>query len=260
MNSKLLFIILAFCAYTNLVAQKKGISAANAHSHNDYLQPKPFHRAYQHRFGSLEADIFFRNDSLFVAHEKAEISSGRTFEALYLNPILEVCKANSGAVYPDTTRHLQLLIDLKTPYSPTLKTLVRQLDPYRDFWYPRGKVHIVISGNTPPPAEFSDYPGYIFFDGRPETRYTGDELARIGLISQSYVRYASWKGHGTPPPDDIRRLKDAVAVAHRQNKPFRFWANPDTPEGWDMLIGLKVDYINTDRIEALAEYLQKRNR
>lgn len=260
MNLKLLFIIPALCVCANLRAQKEGISVTNAHSHNDYLQPKPFYLAYGQGFGSLEADIFFRNDSLFVAHEKAEISSGRTLETLYLGPIVEACKANNGAVYPDTTRHLQLLIDLKTPYSSTLKTLVSQLNRYSEFWYPHGKVQIVISGNTPPPAKFSDYPDYIFFDGRPETSYTGDELKRIGLISQSYSRYSSWKGRGTPAPDDIQRLKDAVAVAHRQDKPFRFWANPDTPEGWEMLIGLKVDYINTDRIEALAEYLKKRKR
>jgi alkaline phosphatase len=64
-------------------------TTAQAHSHNDYEQNIPFLRAYYQQFGSIEADIFLRNDSIFVAHDQKYINSKNTFQALYLKPILE---------------------------------------------------------------------------------------------------------------------------------------------------------------------------
>lgn len=253
-------LLLLLPAGGSVSGQAPGISAANAHSHNDYLQAEPFHLAYRHRFGSLEADVFYRNDSLFVAHEKKEITPERTFDKLYLEPVVSLCSLHNGAVYEDKNRPLQLLIDLKTHYAATLGKLVEKLAPYEALWSPRGSVRIVISGNTPPPGEFDRYPDYIFFDGRPEMAYTAGQLTRLGLISQSFSRYSRWNGEGQIPDEDRDQLKKVIENAHKQGKSFRFWASPDKENAWETLVKLGADYINTDKIEALAAYLREREK
>ena len=40
-------------------------------------------------------------------------------------------------------------------------------------------------------------------------------------------------------------------------KPIMFWEAPDNINAWHTLMRLKVDYINTDRISSLSNFLNK---
>src|SRR6476659_4863850 len=88
-------------------AQPRSYTTANAHSHNDYEQPKPFSAAYSKQFGSIEADVFSvaNSDRLIVGHELEEIQRNpRTLDSLYLIPIKNALKANHGHPYGDKSR------------------------------------------------------------------------------------------------------------------------------------------------------------
>jgi alkaline phosphatase len=41
----------------------------------------------------------------------------------------------------------------------------------------------------------------------------------------------------------------------RRHLPVRFWDAPDFPQGWQQLMRLRVDFINTDHIQQLVDYL-----
>ncbi|MCF2443163.1 alkaline phosphatase [Dyadobacter sp. CY345] len=233
-------------------------TTGQAHSHNDYEQNIPFLRAYYQQFGSIEADIFLRNDSIFVDHDEKYITSKNTFSNLYLKPILAQIEKNNGSIYPDKTLGLQLLIDLKTPGITTIPALVRELQPYASILAPKGSVKIVLSGNTPPPAQFNQYPDYIFFDGRPEIQYTKAQLERIGLISQSFTNYTKWNGKGVLVKKEKEALEEVIKHVHGQGKKIRFWATPDEVNAWKMLMNMGLDYLNTDKVEELGPYLRNR--
>lgn len=233
-------------------------STSNAHSHNDYEQSIPFQLAYQQGFGSVEADLYYRNDSLFVSHEWKDIQSDRTFSKLYLQPIVALCEKNGGSIYKDKSKPLQFLIDLKTPADPSLTALVRELAPYEKFLAPKGNVKIVISGNTPKPENFSKYPAYIFFDGRPEVNYTKEQLERVGLISQAFAKYSKWNGKGIPVEKDKKALVEVISKIHALGKPARLWASPDEVNAWKVMMNMGIDYINTDKVTELGAYLSKR--
>lgn len=228
-------------------------TAANAHSHNDYEQDAPFKQAFRAGFGSLEADVFLRNGELFVAHDAVDIRPERTLDALYLKPIAAA----------DSKRPLQLLIDLKTGADSTLPVLVKQLEKYPGLLAARrgnrlGKgLKVVISGNRPPPEKWPEAPSFILFDGRPAEDYSAAALKRTGLISDSFRNYVQWDGMQPLSAQVKKELRKVVEDAHEQGKPFRFWAVPDTPMAWELMTELGVDYINTDRIEALAAWLKK---
>jgi len=237
-------------------AQHGKYSVQNAHSHNDYEQKNPLFEAYNQGFGSIEADVHLVNDTLYVAHDAHEIRKERTLETLYLQPLLGKFRKNKNSIYTDKTRSLVLLIDLKTGYQETLPILMKTLEPYKKMLMPRGNVQVIISGNTPPPGLFADYPNYIYFDGRPENTYSAKESKRLGMISQSFRKYNQWKGQGEIATEDKARLQAVVEQVHNQNKRIRFWATPDTESAWKLLMDLNADYINTDSIIPLSDFLQ----
>src|ERR1700749_3117326 len=94
-----ILIILLAMIFGGLQAQPGMYTASNAHSHNDYEQKVPFWLAFNEGFGSIEADIFLRQDSLVVAHNRRELALQRTLEAYYLDPLLASVRKHNGRPY-----------------------------------------------------------------------------------------------------------------------------------------------------------------
>ncbi|WAC09935.1 phosphatidylinositol-specific phospholipase C/glycerophosphodiester phosphodiesterase family protein [Dyadobacter pollutisoli] len=231
-------------------------TTAQAHSHNDYERKRALMDAYEQQFGSVEADIFLVNDSLFVAHNLKDIKPERTFHALYLGPILELVQKNDGNIYAQKDAPLQLLIDLKTSGEETLAALIRELEPHRKVLAPTGTIKIVVSGNVPDPALFEKYPAYIYFDGRPEVSYTPAQLAHIGLISQAFQKYSGWNGEGPLPEKERKNIQKMITQTHNLGKKVRIWATPDNINSWKTMMALGVDYLNTDKVREMGDYLR----
>jgi glycerophosphoryl diester phosphodiesterase len=257
MRNYLLVITIIFVFTKAIVAQTiQSYTAAQAHSHNDYEQKKPFLEAYLQQFGSIEVDLFLVDDSLYAAHHARDIAPDRTFSKLYLQPILQQVRKNGGTIYAQKDIQLQLLIDLKTPAEETLAALIKILDPYKKLLAPLGSVKIVVSGNTPAPENFEKYPSYIYIDGRPEVTYTTNQLERVGLISQSFQKYTRWNGEGDLTDRDKKNLSKVVQDIHKLGKKVRFWGTPDNIHTWKTMMELQVDYLNTDQVIQMGDYLR----
>ena len=236
------------------ISQPPGYSVSNAHSHNDYEQPAPLMKAYQAGFGSIEADIYLRNDQLLVAHEEKELDNNRTLEHLYLEPLNRYVTNNQGYPYTDHSKKLLLLIDIKSEAIPTLDKLVQVLKQYPSLTGSRN-LQFVISGNRPPENTYNSYPGFIAFDGELSKTYTNEALKHIALMSDNLANYTQWNGKGIIVADEGKKLQAIVAQAHELGKPVRFWNSPDFENAWLQLMKLGVDYINTDHIERLSTFL-----
>src|SRR5690606_34799469 len=231
----------------------------NLHSHNDYTRNHPFAQTYGLGFGSIEVDLFLKEDELFVAHEYQEITADRTFDNLYLEPILKAfADSEDGYLYPEKGQ-LQLLIDPKTDGQAALKVLTEKLKPYRDLFDSKHNpkaVKIVVSGNRPAPENFHLYDEIFFFDGELDKTYTASQLERIGLFSAPFPHFSEWNGLGRLTDPDYRKVKTAVDSVHRLGKRIRFWAAPDTKTTWYEWIKMGIDYINTDQPTAAAAFMQ----
>jgi alkaline phosphatase len=251
---KLLLSVLLFTGLSTY-CQPVSWSTANAHSHNDYEQPVPFYTAYNEMFGSIEADIFWYNNELLVAHTPKELSLHRTLDSLYLKPLLALVRKNNGHAYFDSTRRLQLMIDIKTDGVITLGKLVELLQRYPELTQCH-TLQIAISGNRPDPSTYASYPSFIYFDGELSKEYTDAALGRIVMMSDDLKKYTKWNGKGNIPAPEWSELQKIVSRSHAQHKPVRFWDAPDFTNAWYQLIHLQVDYINTDSIKALSNFLQ----
>lgn len=236
------------------MAQPARYTTANAHSHNDYHQPDPFWTAYQHGFGSIEADIFLSNNELIVAHDTGELKLHRTLDQYYLQPVLLCIRKNGGFVYTDSTKHLQLLIDIKTDSINTLNKFIEQISKY-PLLINTPSLKWVISGNRPDPRLFDSYPAWIWFDAELNKTYPDAAWSKIAMLSDNFARYSRWRGVGKLP--EKRLLRSVIKGAGQHHKPVRFWNAPDNREAWKQLTGLKVDFINTDHIAALDDFLRQ---
>jgi alkaline phosphatase len=237
---------------------KSQYSTLNAHSHNDYENTPPFWLAYNNHFGSIEADIWAIKGELFVSHNLKDIISSRTLDSLYIQPIVRVFRQNGGRVWKDNPGTFQLLIDLKTPVEPTLLLLVPKLMLYQEVFNPginKNAVRIVITGNRPDPAEFTKYPDFIFFDGNVALKYDKEQLKRIALYSENFKKFSSWSGEGEIIEKEKIRLEGIIDSVHSVKKKIRFWNSPDDINSWSTFMKMKIDFINTDHIIKLAEYL-----
>lgn len=203
----------------------------------------------------MEADIWLKEGELYVAHDAQGMRSDRTLSSLYLDPLLGKVRSNNGRVYAREGQSLQLLIDIKSSARETVNKLQEVLERYPELIGNKG-IEFVISGNRPPSAEWSMLPYYVYVDGRPNEQYDASALKKVKLISQSFFMYSRWSGKGAIPPAEKAAMKQVVDAAHASGKRFRFWASPDTPESWKLLIELGVDHINTDKVAELADALK----
>jgi len=250
----LLFSVLfIFCS--GLSAQKV-YTSANVHSHNDYEQELPFYQAYARGFGSIEADLWMVDDELYVAHDQSEIEEDRTFQYLYLDPLIRQIRFNGGKGYPNGDK-LQLLIDLKSPYHEVLPILLRQLAPYRSYFDTEKNpdaIRLVISGHMPPPDSLHTYDSILTFDGRLGVEYPDKDWERIVLVSANVQNIVPWKYDENLSAEKKEKLQEVIQEIHREDRLIRFWAVPDTELSYEILMELGVDYIGTDdpvKIECL---------
>ncbi|MEU6668524.1 phosphatidylinositol-specific phospholipase C/glycerophosphodiester phosphodiesterase family protein [Streptomyces sp. NPDC046727] len=240
----------------------------HAHAHNDYAHPRPLSDALDHRFGSVEADIFLVGDQLLIGHESSDLDPSRTLESLYLEPLAARVEANHGSVYRGRRGPLQLLVDIKTEGSSTYRELDRHLRRYPHLFtrYAHGRVHpgpvtAVISGDraarTPMEAQEERR---AFYDGRLSDLGGSAPASFISLISDNWTQNFTWAGEGTFPDAERQKLRSITGAAHARGQQVRFWATPDTAGPardalWTELLAAGVDYLNTDDLAGLEAFL-----
>ncbi|MGW5639430.1 phosphatidylinositol-specific phospholipase C/glycerophosphodiester phosphodiesterase family protein [Streptomyces sp. NPDC003832] len=244
-----------------------------AHAHNDYEHPRPLLDALDHRFGSLEADIYLVGDQLLVAHDPEDLDPARTLESLYLDPLAARVRANHGSVYRGHRRPLQLLIDIKTEGASTYTELDRHLRRHKRLFttYAHGRVHpgpvtAVISGDRAARAPMeAQRVRRAFYDGRLADLGGPAPASFIPLISDNWANNFAWRGAGVFPDAERRKLRTIVEAAHSRGQRIRFWATPDLPGPerdalWAELLAADVDHLNTDDLPGLRAFLEAHDR
>lgn len=219
-------------------------------AHNDYEKAHPLHDAYRLQVRYLEVDVFLEHGHLLVAHSRQELNPERTLEQLYLQPLEKIVSDNQGYAYADTTKHLALVIDLKSEGAAfAVIAAVQQhaaLIGARNF-------QIILSGAVPDRALWADWPAYIRIDGRLGIAYTTRQWARIALVSSRFP--GSWSGTEALDAATRNKLVAMRETVQVQGKPLRFWATPDREEAWRELISLGLTVINTDDPARLISFL-----
>lgn len=251
MRKTIILALLVFCS--NL-----SFGQIKIHSHNDYVQKRPFFEAYEFKADEIEADIFLVGDSLIVAHSKKQIDPSNTLNKLYLAPIAKLFKQFKNRVSADRTYTFSLMIDVKENWNLVYPVLKKEIEKYGNV-FNRSKskyaIQIVISGDRPTTETFHTYPKWLFFDGLPDLNYAKVDFNRVTMISDNFASYSKWKGTGKIPETDRLKLLAAVKSANEQHRNFRFWGAPDNEDSWRELVLIGAKILNTDKVKDSKHFL-----
>ena len=235
----------------------------HAHAHNDYEHARPLFDALEHGFCSVEADIYLVDGQLLVAHDRDAVSSTRTLQSLYLDPLRERVRKNGGRVFPDGPE-ITLLIDVKSEAEATYAVLRKVLDQYSDMLTTfqtnsirTNAITVILSGNRPQATLAGESLRRAAIDGRLRDLDGKDPVDLIPLISDNWSNYFKWRGQGQIPEDERAKLKSYVDRAHQQGRRVRFWGIADVPEVWQELRQAGVDLLNTDDLGGAQAFLLK---
>ena len=271
--------------YTYPTDLTQGIIPKAFHSHNDYWRPIPFYSALSVGAVSVEADVWLYNGTLHIGHEESALTNERTFDSLYIEPILDVLTrenpasqfltegpTKNGVYDTDGGQTLYLYVDVKTPGETTFPYVVKALEPLRSAGYlttwngtgiTMGAVTVIGTGNTPlnqvqgvkPPRDYF-YDAPIPYLGTTFSNITSD----VSLMAN--VDFASVFGevrNETFNATQMQILEEQVATAHGKGIGVRYWDQPGWPIGtrnaiWRILYNAGVDLINVDDLEGAANF------
>jgi hypothetical protein len=250
------------------------------HSHNDYWRKVPFFSAVHAGCIGVEADVWLRGGDLLVGHDTAALQPNRTFQNLYVKPIVELLERNNpttdfysenrrGIFDVDPEQSLILLIDLKTGGAETWPWVMRQLEPLREkgwlSFFQDGKVHkrpvtVVGTGNTPfslivANSTYRD----AFFDAPLDQL----ENSTYDSTNSYYASVSFWKSignvwlRGEPNQDQLLLIRAQIREAHKRGLKSRYWELPPWPihtrnRIWQILVEEGMDLLNVDDLEAAA--------
>jgi alkaline phosphatase len=222
---------------------------SKAHAHNDYEHERPFYEAFSLGFGSIEVDVYAVNGQLLVAHDVKDLKASRTFQNLYLDPLVRVLESGKAGNFH------QLLIDSKTSADSTMPLLLKAIEPYKALIL-KHQFRIVISGNRPAVSDYVKYPEWISFDGRSNEPVPSFLASHVVLESEAFYKFGIWNGNTPMAPALKAKLKDYIDKVHSAGRVVRLWATPESLMAYQTLLDLGVDYIGTDRLSELAGYLR----
>jgi hypothetical protein len=230
-----------------------------AHAHNDYAHPRPLLDALDAGFSSVEVDVWLRDDRVWVSHDST--GGAGWLDELYLDPLDDLI-AEGGSVHGDGAP-FTLWIDLKQG-SSALREALHELLGSHD-WLTRiegstvstGPVTAVLTGNATSKSIYvEDFdPRFAFRDSNFYAEDDGPADERWRYYALNWNLYVAWPGTGEPPLDVRERLRSIVARAHELERRVRFFSTPDTEAVWQLQLEEGVDFINTDDLQGLADFL-----
>ncbi|CUS13610.1 unnamed protein product [Tuber aestivum] len=260
----------------------RGITPKGIHSHNDYWRDVPLRTAIANGAISVEADVWLFNETLYIGHDTSSLTENRTFENLYINPLVDIltkqnptsCFAHtktrnttSGVFDTSISQTLFLFVDLKTSGKETWPAVVKALAPLRALDYLAsiqddvlipGPVTVIGTGSTPldaiRPLSTRDY----FFDGVLRTLDSQNITKVISPVASAQLSSTVGKvGHEGLNATQRGMVKRQVEEAHKKGIFVRYWDLPGWPVSlrnrvWRDLVGAGVDLLNVDDLEAGA--------
>jgi hypothetical protein len=232
-----------------------------------------------------------RTDLGQVGHETSALTAERTFNSLYLDPIVDTIKrqnpttafasskdTHNGVFDASSGQTLYLWIDMKTSGSETLAAVLEALQPLAEAGYltttngtgiTRRQVTAIGTGNTPQsyflptdPAS-SEEPRFIFFDAQLATLNNSANAGITPLISPiASAEFSAQVGEVRQEglnDTQVAILREQIQYAEGRGIGARYWDTPGWPIGtrnavWRTLIDEGATLINVDELWAAAEF------
>lgn len=253
------------------------------HSHNDYWRPVPFFSALSLGCISVEADVWLVNNTLYIGHERSALASARTFDSLYIQPLLEVLGRQNprsafvtspqdphGVFDAAATQTFYLWVDVKTNGLETWPYVVQALQPLRDAGYLTrlnssggivdGPVTVIGTGSTPLSQVQNLTERDYFWDAPVATLGTSfsNITSKVSPIASTNfaAQFGNINGTGFNETQ-LTKLRSQIAIANSKGIMVRYWNTPAWPISvrntvWKTLVDEGIGLLNADDLGAAA--------
>jgi len=257
-----------------------GIIPVRIHSHNDYWRDVPLFSALSVGAISVESDVFLYNSTLYVGHDVSSLSHNRTFQSLYVQPLLNVLhKQNprsdfvsgitrNGVFDASPQQTLYLWVDLKTSGEDTWAAVVEELEPLRRAKYLTaytggvvvpGPITVIGTGNTPESFFHTEKDRDTFFDAPLLSLAKSNITSHISPFTSDQISVALGEvtqGVGMNETQ-IETVREHVELAGKRGMQVRYWDLPPWSiktrnSVWRQLVDAGVGLLNVDDLEAAA--------
>lgn len=249
-------LLLVSCSQNN---QHLNYTMQDVLAHNDYQKSKPFHNAYSHQVSVMEADLYYDNGQVKVAHDLSELEKDMNLEIMYLIPLREKVRQHASA-YPDKKLSLALMLDIKNESEKVMAWILEMVENYPDLFGTDTEKHaipLIISGARPPQDSWATLPSSVLIDGRLTDNIPERLRPKIYMVSTSFSSvipdFRDQKGLANNQIKAVRELVDSV---HGQNLKIRLWGVPDNIDFWKLQDQLEVDIIGCDHLDELAKHIR----
>jgi len=230
-----------------------------------------------------------------VGHELSALTTERTFQSLYIDPILDTVKrqnpttqfvdgsqTKNGVFDTDGGQTLYLWIDLKTDGPSTWSAVLDALAPLNDVGYltttdgksiSSGPVTAIGTGNTPmsyfipnDPATSSN-PRFAFYDAQLSTLNSSAGTNITSLITPiASTQFSAQFGQVLTEGLDssqLALLRSQIGYAKSKDIGARYWDSPNWPIGtrnamWRTLLEEGVALLNVDDLEGAADFWENK--
>ncbi|KAJ6493059.1 hypothetical protein C8R45DRAFT_1095576 [Mycena sanguinolenta] len=247
-----LFALAAFASTT--------LAAKPIHSHNDYLQAVPFWDAFNLSIMSVEADVWWQDSQLFVAHTSGAIDKTKTLDSLYLENIMGLINGSITSATPISVDNpLQLLIDMKSDGPTTFQPVWNALQPLRTAGHlttyangilTQGAVTVVGTGNTPLASVVALEPRDVFFDS--DIRHLYSTLPSVGVTPQWGPEITPLASVDYSDVSNTAQMQALVLNAHDFKIRSRFWDTAANVATWNTFWAAGSDWVNADDLQAVS--------
>ncbi|MDB6025308.1 MAG: hypothetical protein JWM68_1531 [Verrucomicrobiales bacterium] len=270
-------LLLLFSVVVLAASAEPFVPNRRAHAHNDYEHSRPLADALDQGFCSVEADVYLVDGKLLVAHNRKDCRPERTLESLYLEPLQKRVRQNGG-VFPGVVGFC-LWLDVKVDSAKTkgdeaknkeesentckrINELLEQysgmLTQFSERQVKTNAVTVILTGSH---SEMSPKGmQYVCYDST-SAKAVSEPPQKFSLaLSENWTHLFTWRGDGKMPALEKDRLRDLIAEAHAHGKRVRFWATPEKVPVWNELLAADVDWIGTDHLKELAEFLNMQDK
>ncbi len=228
-----------------------------AHAHNDYEHPRPLEDALAQGFRSVEVDIYERDGALQVSHDGIFFKG--SLQRLYLDPLQQRVDAR-GSVHGDGLP-FYLWIDFKEDH-PGIVSALHQTLASMSMVRRHGEggddkpVVVMLTGRAKAKEAFVERsPQLGVRDSNVLDASDPDADGKWVAYALKYGDYFSWDGRGAMPEDERATLECLVGRAHQRGRVLRLYAGPDTEPYWAASYQAGVDFLHTDKLAQLRQFL-----
>jgi hypothetical protein len=271
----------------------RNIIPVPCHSHNDFENEIPLWDAIHSGCTSIEANVWFVRgfDKLIVGADDVNLTPGRTFESLYVQPLFDILDQRNpkkrkakraeeqgvGLYETDPAQTLVLLVDFKNFPNETYHAVESQIEilheagylAYFDMeanTYVDGAITVVVSGNAPFDLITESKEHRIIFFDAPLNEFSLKSPTKASAIYDSTNSYSAsasmreavgfpWFGYSSGQLDALR---DQLGGAQKAGLKTRYRDIPTWPTGlrnyvWETLVREGVDYLSVDDLQAATK-------